>query len=444
MDIENFLFCAADGAFSLYQALDQIPRDKTTTAKPFVQVEVSRKHRDETMGREVSRWFENPVSVRLRGEVTPAIRMLTERFFAEINRVSGTTKFQVLPGTRAANIVIRVGHLEKPPDSRRYLQVGESSGLNDRMRVHLRPEKDRLIIDTFTAEAASQPLNARFIRFTPEDLEFMKRHRMVKVFIHRWRQPDIQKNVLVHELLHAIGLPGHSPFTACGLFPLANPRRAGDVDLLSPMSATLVEMLYRPEIATGMRLEEAANILRELPRLQDTDRELTRRVLRKRMDHLAQTRDRLLTTWLPRFRERIQKLVKLDELARRERDLFLEWRELFTDEGRNPRLIDLAMSASSPAAKRAIINFRLRRLDTRSRGKHTRRQHRLMAEERTILKDLLEAEKISSTYEARIRDSALRHPPGENPEEIRMRRILRQEAVIRNYLGQRRQESGGT
>lgn len=439
MDLENFLFCAADGGFSVHQALNQDPRDQSTIGKSFVQVGISQKIRDHIMRREVSRWFENPVTVRLRGEVTPAIRRMTERFFSEVNRFSGTTRFLVLPGTEAAHIMIRVGLLKEPLDTRRYLQVGESSGLSDRMRVHLRPGAERLLVDTFTAEAVSQPLNARFIRFTPEDLEFLKRHRMVKVFIHRWSRPDIQENVLVHELLHAVGLPGHSPFTRCGLFPLANPRPGNTGGtMLSPLSATLVEMLYRREIGTGMSLEEAANILSSLPRLDDTGPELTRRVLRERMDHLEAARDRLLTVWLPRFRERIRMLVELDGLARRERDLFLEWRELFTDEGRNPRLIDLAMSASSPLAKRAIINFRLHRLDLRPGGKHTRRQRRLIAEERMILKDLLEAEKHASTYEARIRDSALRHPPGECPEEIRMRRMERQLMEIKKYFTQSR------
>ena len=444
-EIENFLFCTSDGGLYFPDALDMTPRGEIMRGNAFIQPELTPERRRRLLQQEVSRWFENKVSVRLRGTLSPQIRRTVARFFSEVNQCSGSVHFVVLEGTGPANIVVRVGREKSGPHARSFLQVGESSGLNDRLRVHLKISGSRLIIDPFTATARSQPRNARFVHFTPRDLDFLKRQRMVKVFVQRMPSPGLQKLVLVHELLHAIGFPGHSPFRECELFPLTaanNPQE--EEQILSTLSRSLVEMIYRPEILAGMNLKEAARALSRLPRLNDTPPAMTRTWLQKRHEQLVDTRNRLLQAWYNRFRTRMNLLVRLDGLRRREREFFLEWRELFTDEGKNPFIIDLAMGATKAAVKRSIVNFRMHRLTHLFDSETNPRKRALIREEQVILKDLMAAEKRASEYESRIHGEVFKYAVGERPEEKQMRPLVRQLMQIRDRLSLTEHARGGT
>ncbi len=428
------MFCMSDGTYLYPHALAHPESGKRKRPAPFVQTNLDAGQKQSCLTREVTKWFEPRVTVRFHSPPTPWMKHLVDTFFTAVNTLSGRSRFHLLDGEGPAHIIIETTPRSQSENPLRM--VGETSGLTDRLRVHLIPGENGLRIEEFQATARSQPRNSLNVQFTPDELNILKTRRMVKVVIQSHTSPILMRRILIHELLHAIGIPGHSPFRASALFPIIpsiEGREAGH-SLLTPLESTLVEMLYRPETLPGMSLEEAGRTLASVRRRRWTHPQDTRDFLTRRRDHLELEKQRLLHVWRESFSASMELLVQLEGLRLREQNFLEEWRELYEDEGRKTLIIDLAEKARTFAIRRSILRFSILQLEKRLPLEKYRGKRSLIREEIGILTDLLSAGEAANAFEIRIQGQHGFQLPGEREEEKRMRRLVRQLKAIKQEL----------
>ncbi|MCP4213338.1 MAG: hypothetical protein GY765_01720 [bacterium] len=230
----------------------------------------------ELQSSEINKWFEDTVTIACKGNYTGDDIANVKAFIAEINGIIGREKFAFQPEVAPANII---AEFYKEEAENPHQLVGESVCLRDNLRVLYYRVRGKIRINTYTASAGILINMSRRIKFTSEELKFRKKNRLIKMYITNVREPKIRKLVLFHELLHAIGLTGHSPYVDSNLFPLPLPIVEGGkaessvtvgVAKLSTLCKTMVQMLYRPEVLQGMTIREAGRVLAALTPLATT------------------------------------------------------------------------------------------------------------------------------------------------------------------------------
>lgn len=251
---------------------------------------------------EISKWFEETVTVKCKGKFNHHDLNTTIKFFEQVNKVVGYKKFVFDLKATVTNIVVEFS-ADAPPRDHLAL-AGRAIILSDTLRVLFYQEKDDIKVETSRAVSDLLSNNSRMLRYTPEEMAFRKTNRLVKIYMTNVRSQQIRSLVLLHELLHAIGFSGHSPYAESYLYPVPMPvsntvgHDISTQELLNnPLSThalRLVEMLYRPEILPGMTLKEAGQVLAGLKLKSLTSNESALSFLVNQKIQLEQKRSDLL------------------------------------------------------------------------------------------------------------------------------------------------------
>lgn len=221
---------------------------------------------------EIKKWFESKVIIVCKGSYRHKDIKCVKTFFSIVNKVIGKEKFIFDEHSDIGNIVIEF--LNKKPNDSFVDFLGASMLLKDNLKTFFFKVKDKMKIMTYKANTifASDIFDIK--KLSSREQLFMGKNRFVKVFITNIAGSDLKIKTIVHELLHAIGFPGHSPYTGSSLFPVSNPVLARkNKSLFSKLDLCMIEMLYRPEILPAMTLEEAGKIITNLKMLKHTKRE---------------------------------------------------------------------------------------------------------------------------------------------------------------------------
>ncbi|MCP5107647.1 MAG: hypothetical protein GY950_29940 [bacterium] len=291
-EIESFLAASAFGFITrddVYQGTKPtVLLIKYKNTKKYMTVpwyitkykELTAKKRKEILNLEINKWFEKKVTVVCKGNPTPEDLETVTYFFNEVNGIIGEEKFVREDGADAGNIVIEFSGTAPPGNVETY--IGESACLEDNLRVIFYPVSNRMVIDTYKAGSGLLVSRSQLITFTPAEMAYRKKHRLIKISITNIVNPIIRRLVVFHELSHAVGLSGHSPYPGSNVFPLPTPvrfikdKREGEVVVrndrtaFSGLARRMVEILYRPEILPGMTIKEAGEVLTPIKHLDIT------------------------------------------------------------------------------------------------------------------------------------------------------------------------------
>lgn len=253
-------------------------------------------------GMEINKWFEDRVTVMCKGDFSTEDLETVKYFVGEVNRVIGRDLFHLDPDLEVANIVVEFPGTPAATNPLAY--VGEAACLEDNMRVVFFKDKDKMKLDTYKTGAEKVVHRSRLVKFTPAELEFRKKNRLIKVYITNILNPRIRSLVVLHELMHSVGFTGHSPYGQSNIYPVPNPYKAASVveiqrpnwvyDRLSPLAKRMIELLYRPEILPGMTLKEAAGVAARLRYRAGTTDDEIRRFLENRKKILLQQKAGML------------------------------------------------------------------------------------------------------------------------------------------------------
>jgi hypothetical protein len=439
LEIESFL-CACIPGYIRSGNTYKIATDGRRIVKAY-QVTVGQTGPVEN--HEIRKWFEDNVTVTSRGNVTVLDTKLIKRFFERVNRVIGRKKFFYHPGLEAANIIIEFALPNTIPIIPKYL--GETIILDDNLVVRLTIDNAKVQVQTFKAGLGKVINKTRRIRFTAGENEFRKENRLVKVYIENVLDPRIRGNSLVHELFHAIGFPGHSPYHESHLFPFPVRAYQGHTGVFSDavfaeMAARMVEMLYRPEILAGMSVKEAGEVLSRLKHGGKTAKGEIIAYLLDRRKELEAEKEVLLGEGKKNFAERMGLYIELDKWVRKEQWFLEELKEIKVDYRKDTVVVKKIREADSWVKKSTLLRTELILLESMKRrllaeGKKAgsmpqriRRQIGLCDEQVVVLNDLMKVVREIARVEQQI-ETARAFKRKARLEEA-MRRVLRQLSCI--------------
>ncbi|MCP5053074.1 MAG: hypothetical protein GY940_38260 [bacterium] len=444
-EIESFL-CGMVEAYIDSRGVVRVPPDNTYMVRPKINAE----NQQETAYRaEITKWFENRVTVTTSGKFTFLDIGAIKRFYRKVNEIIGREKFVYLPDLEVANIVIQ---LAVPDPSGKVEQfIGETSILHDNLRARMGIDESEIRIDTYKSGGGLFINSSRKITYSEKELEFRKKHRLVKVLLQNILDPGVRHFALVHELLHSIGFSGHSPYHESHLFPLpvqayenSQPGLKTGGKIMTPMAERMVEMLYRPEILPGMTVKEAAMLLTGLKFRAKTPKPQIKTYFLNKTKELDLEQNRLLQKGKENYDRRMGIYLRLDRVVRKEEALLAELREIKTDNKLPAGLVDELKNAKSLEDKLIRIRRELILLETKKNrleenrntgGKRTpkvRKQIKLIEEESVVLKDIIAVAQEVSVFEQKL--EATRTTGNRKELEEKLRRVLRQSIVIKEEL----------
>ncbi len=218
-EIESFL-CAFVPGYIGREDLYKIPHTGKYAVKAKSLVENQRILAE---SQEISRWFEDQVTVTARGNFTVLDIETITAFYDKINQVIGKKKFVYTPGLELANIIIELAPPAQTFSADPY--GGETSVLKDNLRVRLTSHEEtlQLKMEVYTLEADTVITDALHITLSPREKEFRKTNRLVKIYLRNILDPQVRYFTFVHEFMHSLGFPAHSPYPESHLFPLPVP-----------------------------------------------------------------------------------------------------------------------------------------------------------------------------------------------------------------------------
>jgi hypothetical protein len=402
---------------------------------------------------EINKWFEDQVTITSKGALTDADIEILKTFFAQINRELGLKKFVYQPHLEVANIVIEGDPPEEFPQVYQY--VGETTLLHDNLGIRLTDSDQpmKLKIETYPLGTGKLVAASGAVHLTPAEMEFRKNQRLVKVRMKYIVDPQVRHFAMVHELLHALGFTGHSPYYESHLFPL--PVRAYNgllLDLrpsgriLTPMAERMVEMLYRPELLPGMTIKEAGEILSSLKPVVQTPKTETSAFLLAKKDCLQGRKKILLEKEEKKYNRKMARYIELDRLLTREQWLWDELQEIRHDYGRDADIVADLVRSTSLLGKLVRIRSELILGETSRRWwlekrntckgpqelKKTQRELKRLQEEAVVLNDLLALENEIAPVEREVQ--AALSSPAQQEINTTLRRILRQLLTIAKEL----------
>lgn len=273
--------------------------------------------------REINKWFEERVTLVCTGYPSSMDIDTVRHFLDTVNKSMGRELFVYTEGADVGNLVVEFSNEPAPTDPMEF--IGESVCLQDKMRVVFYNQNDKMKIETYNADFGGVDGNAVFIKFTPQEKAFGKENRILKIHISNIEDRKSRDTVIIHELFHALGFCGHSPYVDSNLFPLPIPvgdlRSSSDSSPLplnvqiSKTARRMMEMLYRPEILPGMTVKEAGEVLSRLKTREKTTPDEIKSFLIGEKTKLEKEKETLLEQCRPRTRQREtihQALFKLD------------------------------------------------------------------------------------------------------------------------------------
>lgn len=390
---------------------------------------------------EINKWFEEKVTVVCTGYPSSVDIETVTHLLDVVNRSVGRELFVYTEGAEVGNLVVEFSNEPAPTDPMEF--IGESACLQDQMRVVFYRQNDNMKIETYKADFGGAGSNALFIRYTPREKEFAVDNRILKVHISNIEDRESRDMVIIHELFHALGCCGHSPYVDSNLFPLPIP--VSDLRLSSdsmPLSLNvkisntarrMMEMMYRPEILPGMSIKEAGEVLARLKTREKTTQDEIKSFLTSEKIKLEKEKEALLEEARPRTirREAIhQAHFRLD--AKKEK--------LLKEVNKENKLDKILVKGKSMSVilrlNIGIVKGRLKRLEERAgelkgrkdSGRETKRLARrifLRKEDLDVLGEILdealdyEKQTRQLKREERIMDFK------DNSINIRLRRIVR-------------------
>jgi hypothetical protein len=450
-EIENFLCSCAMGFIrseDVYKLSDT--GDYIVLARPEME-----QHRLQVETAEITRWFEETVTVTSRGKVTSLDVISINRFFDNVNRIIGERKFIYKPDMEVANIVIEMAgsseNLDVLPLHGERWYVGETAVLDDNLRIRIIEDNENVSYDTYNSGAGRLISRSQQIIYNEKEKEFRKENRFVKIHIRNIIEPLGRHNSLVHECLHAIGFPGHSPYHESNLFPLSVPTSADSFknSPFTPLAETMIEMLYRPEILPGISVKEAGIILSRLKRPQNTDKKKTEEFLGAKEKVLKKQKEELLKEAKKIFSQKMTDLIYLDGLIHKELRFLDELKEIKEAGGQKssivkdittaPNLIrkltrlrtDMIIGKSKKRKLQEQLNAGLKG----SAARRARRQIKLIDEEQVVIDDLIRIAKRISQKESDIEPEKI--AAQKEQIETKLRRVIRQLSWIEMYRNKR-------
>ncbi len=350
-ELESFL-CALSPGFIEQEDID----NDSFTFVAFTRFKVNPSHQVNLAYRnEINKWFEDIVTVTTRGYVTAMDTDTITRFFKEVNQIIHEDKFIYTPGLPAANIIIEM----EPPGGLRYFdsRIGETSNLKDNMGVRLIFSDSKIDVRPYNTGGGAIVGNLKKIFFTPEEHAFRRNNRFCKVVLINVLDPITRRTLIIHELLHTLGFSGHSPYPGSNLFPY--PYRKLENGFKGPiipsLAARMIEMLYRPEIAPGMNVKEARDLLANLKNANSTSKEEISLYVSQRRKLLTSAKDLLLSRAKQSYDLRMGLYIDLDKLSRELEQLLSEFRNILKTTGQNIELIQRISDTSSMLDRLQII-----------------------------------------------------------------------------------------
>lgn len=458
-EIESFL-CACASGYIGGEDLFKVAAINMYFVKAKNNLENQRKMVE---SQEISKWFEEKVTVTSKGDLTVLDIETIEGFFKKINQVIGKEKFFYTPGLEVANIVIR---LAPPGESFLFHNyAGETSLLKDNLRIRITTsdQDPKPHIVTFLSGIGKVITGSNNIKLTPRELEFRKNNRLVKVVMKNILDPQTRYYAFIHELLHSIGFTGHSPYYESHLFPL--PVRTNkdlppvfgiDGPVFTPLVERMVEMLYRPEILPGMTVKEAGEVLTRLTHIDKTLKSEIISFLLARKDRLENQKRAILEKEEKKYNSKMKKYIELDQLVMKEHWYLDELVEIRTDYRLDAKVVQDVKAATSKLKKLVrirqeliLVEIQKKRLTEKQgsleNGEETRKARRELKrlnEEIIVLNDLLKVEKNITVLERDI--LAAISSPGQKQVEEKLRRIMRQLYSIDGELEDLQLGDGGS
>ncbi len=221
---------------------------------------------------EINKWFEERVTLICKGYPLPEDIETVKYFVNTVNDIIGREKFVVVEDADVGNINVEFSQAQISPDPMKF--IGESACLQDNLEVAFYRGNNKIKIEKYKVDFEGLSSDALLVKYTPQEKTFGKKNRIIKIHISNISERKIRDMVIIHELLHAIGLSGHSPYVESHLFPLPIPMdyykslpglmAELQHEKLSKLARRMVEMLYRPEILPTMSIKEAGEVLTHL------------------------------------------------------------------------------------------------------------------------------------------------------------------------------------
>ena len=216
----------------------------------------------------ITKWFEERVTVTTRGLIAPVDNETVLSFCNTVNKIIGKEKFIFTPGLPLANITVEF--VAPVNDDAKNKLLGETTTLDDNLEVRLTYQNPNVLLETYKSQYVMRNSDLQSARFTAEEIQFRNQNRMAKIKLVEIKNPLTRYIAIIHELLHTLGMPGHSPYSESNLFPytITNPdMTALPETVLPPLAEKMIEMLYRPEILPGMKVKEVAAVLSHMKRI---------------------------------------------------------------------------------------------------------------------------------------------------------------------------------
>lgn len=436
-EIESFLCSCVESYIRAEEVYRFAPAQSYfVRAKKHVENE-----KQSALNHEINKWFEDEVTVTARGNVTILDKKVIVRFYRKINQIIGKEKFLFKPGLKVANIVVEFASPDNSLKVHEYL--GETSVLQDNLRVSMGIKNSGINLDIYRSGTGNLITNSRVIKFSPEELEFRKRNRLVKTLLQNILDPRVRHFALVHELLHTVGLVGHSPYHESQLFPL--PVRAYDdplpsltknSELITPMAERMVEMLYRPDILPGMIVRETANILIDAKHLHLTGKNRIKEFLTGKKQELLVRKQKIMALGKENYDSRMRLYLEMGRFEIKEHQLLEEWREIKKAYKEPAQTIDVYKKQKNLMAKLAHLRRELILLENGKKKygaqNNSRRQYKRCNEEIAVVNDLIKLQNQAAASEQKL--NAIRGTGDRKEMEIQLRRVIRQLRTIDKEL----------
>jgi len=180
------------------------------------------------LARMVYKWTGDRVRISFQGTAAAADACAATQFCEQVNSIIGREKFVVVGDNEPAEIQIIMGKRLFSKDDISLGRVKYSGYCDFSPSDHLPP-------------------------------------RGVQVWVQGFRDQTLRDNALRHELMHAIGFPGHSPEADSLIFPVQLcPYEGFTTRRMSKRDERMISLLYQTSIDDGMNLVQVRHILQTI------------------------------------------------------------------------------------------------------------------------------------------------------------------------------------
>jgi hypothetical protein len=444
-EIESFLCSNVEN----YIRAEEVYREGVPR-RYIIKKKLASQHEDEAaFQQEVNKWFETQVTYTTGGKFTFLDIDAIKQFYTRVNQIIGVKKFVYRSDLVVANIVIQLAAEDHSDTIHEY--IGETSVLQDNLRTRIGMKNRDIHIDAYVT-GGIMINESRQIKFTPQELAFRQKERIVKVHLRNILDPGVRHFALVHELFHSIGFSGHSSYHESNLFPL--PVKANmstllgiktDDKIMPPMAERMIEMLYRPEMLPGMSVKEASILLHRMKYLKDTPKKQIETYLMTRKAKLIKLKDQLLERSKEIYAQRMSLYLELDRLELKELDLLAELSEILKVAKFPSTIIPQLKKSKSLLAKLGLLRRELSLIEGKNKalslksgqqkGKErslSRRRIGFYKEEIAVLKDLLVVHEAAGKVDQKL--ATTRKYQDRKALEFKLRRVVRQLRSIDSEL----------